>query len=63
MGGSNKQIDHAYHALFPREQYFEQHPEWYCLVDGKRNPYIDWWQMCYSILRWYRKPSGRWIST
>ena len=48
MGGSNKQIDHAYHALFPREQYFEQHPEWYCLVDGKRNPYIDWWQMCYS---------------
>lgn len=48
MGGCDKQIDHAYYALFPREQYFEQHPEWYCLVDGKRNPFIEWWQMCYS---------------
>jgi hypothetical protein len=28
--------------------YFEEHPEWYCEIDGKRNPYIEWWQMCYS---------------
>ncbi len=48
MGGCDKQIDHAYFRLFPREQYFEAHPEWYCLVDGKRNPYVEWWQMCYS---------------
>ena len=48
MGGEEKEIDHAYWKLFPREQYFQKHPEWYCLVDGRRNPYVEWWQMCYS---------------
>ncbi len=48
LGGCEREIEHAYWKLFPREQYFEQHPEWYCEVNGERNPYIEWWQMCYS---------------
>ncbi|MDD2361636.1 MAG: DUF4838 domain-containing protein [Oscillospiraceae bacterium] len=48
LGGSEKEIEHAYWRLFPREIYFEQHPQWYCLIDGVRNPFIEWWQMCYS---------------
>lgn len=27
---------HSYYTLFPPDQYFEKHPEWYSLVDGKR---------------------------
>lgn len=49
QGGSDKEIEHAYWHLFPRETYFEQHPEWYCQINGKRDPYgVEWWQMCYS---------------
>ncbi len=48
QGGSNKDIEHAYSILFPREKYFDKHPEWYCMIDGQRNPYKEWWQMCYS---------------
>ncbi len=48
QGGSCKDIEHAYWILFPREKYFEKHPEWYCMIDGERNPFKEWWQMCYS---------------
>lgn len=48
QGGSNKDIEHAYSILFPREKYFDKHPEWYCMIDGQRDPYKEWWQMCYS---------------
>lgn len=54
VGGDKSVIEHAYCLLFPREQYFEEHPEWYCMHDGKRDPYnnksphLQSWQMCYS---------------
>ncbi len=49
LGGEWKYIEHAYWELFPREQYLKDHPEWYALVGGKRDPYsVEWWQMCYS---------------
>ena len=49
LGGEWKHIEHAYWVLFPREKYLKDHPEWYALVKGKRDPYsVEWWQMCYS---------------
>ena len=49
LGGEKKEIEHAFWLLFPREKYLESHPEWYALVNGKRDPYsVEWWQMCYS---------------
>lgn len=36
-GGSHTlRIQHVYSILFPPDTYFEQHPEYYALVDGKR---------------------------
>ena len=29
---------HAYHRLIPSEKYFEQHPEWFPMLHGKRQP-------------------------
>ena len=49
LGGEWKYIEHAYWVLFPREKYLKEHPQWYALVNGKRDPYsVEWWQMCYS---------------
>ena len=49
LGGEWKHIEHAYWVLFPREKYLKDHPQWYALVNGKRDPYsVEWWQMCYS---------------
>lgn len=49
LGGEWKYIEHAFWVLFPREKYWKDHPEWYALVNGKRDPYsVEWWQMCYS---------------
>ena len=53
-GGDKTDVEHAYGLMFPREQYFEEHPEWYCMHNGKRDPYnnrsphLQSWQMCYS---------------
>lgn len=54
QGGDKSLIEHAYSILFPREQYFEAHPDWYCMHGGVRDPYnnrsihLESWQMCYS---------------
>lgn len=54
QGGDKSLIEHAYGILFPREQYFEAHPDWYCMHGGVRDPYnnrsihLESWQMCYS---------------
>lgn len=54
QGGDRSLVEHAYGILFPREQYFEAHPEWYCMHGGVRDPYnnrsvhLESWQMCYS---------------
>lgn len=48
MGGVPHMAGHALTTLVPRETYFDTHPEWFCLIDGKRNPFVEWWQYCYS---------------
>lgn len=54
LGGDRSLVEHAYSILFPREKYFEEHPDWYCMHNGVRDPYynrsphVDSWQMCYS---------------
>lgn len=48
QGGVPKVIGHALTGLIPREEYFETKPEWFCLLEGKRNPFVEWWQYCYS---------------
>lgn len=48
LGGEKRVIGHGFPFLVSREAYFEEHPEWFCLLDGKRNPYVEWWQYCYS---------------
>ena len=35
--------------LYVSKSAYAQHPEWYALVDGVRDPYaVEWWQYCYS---------------
>lgn len=48
QGGVPKVIGHALTGLVPREEYFEKHPEWFCMIEGIRNPFVQWWQYCYS---------------
>lgn len=48
LGGERRSIGHGFPSLVSREEYFEIHPEWFALLDGKRNPYVEWWQYCYS---------------
>lgn len=36
---------HSFYALVPPEEYFETHPEYFSLIDGKRNPHS---QLCLS---------------
>ena len=48
LGGERRSIGHGFPFMVSREEYFEKHPEWFCLLDGKRNPYVEWWQYCYS---------------
>ncbi|MHB1452660.1 MAG: DUF4838 domain-containing protein [Saccharofermentanales bacterium] len=48
MGGVPKVIGHALTGLVPRDEYFGTHPEWFCEIEGKRNPFVEWWQYCYS---------------
>lgn len=48
LGGERRSIGHGFPSLVSREEYFETHPEWFALLDGKRNPFVEWWQYCYS---------------
>ncbi len=36
---------HTFHNLVPEEEYFEKHPEYYSMINGKRVP---WGQLCLS---------------
>lgn len=40
----NANFGHAWASVMPKAMYFEQHPEWYALVNGKREPK----QLCIS---------------
>lgn len=48
LGGDRRISGHGFPFLVSREEYFETHPEWFCMIDGERNPFVDWWQYCYS---------------
>lgn len=49
QGGDLMQHGHALPYLVSRDIYFESHPEWFALVNGKRDPYAaTWWQYCYT---------------
>ncbi len=51
MGGDKKNVGHNITTLIPRDEYYPTHPEWFALVDGKRDPYSasdTYWQYCYT---------------
>lgn len=48
LGGDRRISGHGFPFMVPRDENFKTHPEWFCEIDGKRNPYVDWWQYCYS---------------
>ena len=49
LGGDKTSTGHGIQSLIPVEEYLESHPEWFALVDGKRDPLAqDWWQYDYS---------------
>ena len=49
QGGDRMIFGHGLPNLVSRENYFSAHPEWFCLINGQRNPYgVEWWQYCYS---------------
>lgn len=49
LGGIKRVAGHAFQSLFHYDKYFESHPEWYCMINGKRDPMsVEWWQFCYS---------------
>lgn len=48
LGGDRRISGHGFPFMVSIEEYFEKHPEWFCMIDGKRNPFVDWWQYCYS---------------
>ena len=49
LGGDQMMAGHALPGLVSRETQFEAHPEWFALVDGKRDPQSqEWWQYDYT---------------
>ena len=49
LGGAKRIAGHAMQVHFDPKIYFKDHPEWYCEINGKRDPFsVDWWQFCYS---------------
>lgn len=48
LGGEKRVIGHALTFMVPREEMFPIHPEWFCMLEGQRNPYVEWWQYCYT---------------
>ena len=49
LGGANVYLGHYLPQFVSREIYFPTHPEWFSMINGKRDPYADtWWQYCYS---------------
>ncbi len=45
LGGKPVRFGHAHSSLFPPDEYFEAHPEYYALIDGKRTASGEW-QLC-----------------
>ena len=49
LGGDKTSTGHGINGLIPVEDYLESHPEWFALVDGKRDPLSHYgWQYDYS---------------
>ena len=48
QGGDSMIFGHGLPSLVPKSQ-FSAHPEWFCQINGQRNPNaVTWWQYCYS---------------
>jgi hypothetical protein len=39
---------HSYMYFLPPEKYFKEHPEWFNLIDGKRQDGSGRWQVCFT---------------
>ena len=51
LGGDKISTGHGIQSLIPVDDYLESHPEWFALVDGKRDPLSHYgWQYDYSNL-------------
>ena len=51
LGGDKTSTGHGIQSLIPVDDYLESHPEWFALVDGKRDPLSHYgWQYDYSNL-------------
>ena len=49
LGGDKTSTGHGIQALIPVDEHLESHPEWFALVDGKRDPLSHYgWQYDYS---------------
>ncbi len=49
LGGQVNHIGHGVPGLIPVSVYYEEHPEWFALVDGSRDPNrFTYWQYCYT---------------
>ena len=48
MGGMKSMTGHFLPTIIPKATYFQTHPEWFSLIDGKRDASATWWQYCYS---------------
>lgn len=49
LGGDSTMIGHGIPQIIPLDEYFDEHPEWFALVDGKRDPHSEsWWQYDYT---------------
>lgn len=46
LGGVGMWLGHNFDALFPLGQYYDDHPEYYSLIDGKRLREVN--QLCFS---------------
>ncbi len=47
LGGTDLSSGHAHAALFPPSEYFQEHPQYYALIGGKRTAEGEW-QLCTS---------------
>ncbi|HOB37310.1 MAG TPA: DUF4838 domain-containing protein [Candidatus Avimonas sp.] len=51
MGGDKKHVGHGIPNLISREEFAKTKPEWFALVNGRRDPYTTtdtYWQYCYT---------------
>ena len=51
MGGEKKFLGHGVSSLITREEFAKSKPEWFALVNGRRDPYTTtdtYWQYCYT---------------